>query len=85
MSNFTIKSPHFTSLVFVEEGSVEGQVDFIVKTPCGETQRIAAICGGRLHLFRLDVITASRMGLDLDSGNYPVIDYVDRTAPVITL
>jgi len=78
MSKFTIKpsTPSTPPTLVTLEESLEGQVDIMAHALDGESYRIAAIGDGKLHLFKMDVAVAERVGLVLDDGRYPHITWV---------
>lgn len=76
MSNFTIKSQHHTSIVSLKESVAKGQVDIMVSAPDGLSYRVASVGNGKLNLFRFNTVLAEGIGLELDSGQFPVIGYI---------
>lgn len=76
MSNFTVKSPHFTSVVSLKESLAKGHVDIMVSAPDGRSYRIASIGDGKLKVVHFNSVIAEQIGLILESDNYPTIDWV---------
>lgn len=77
MSNFTIKQSPLQHPVFVTlEETLAGQVDIMVEDVDGLTHRICSLSDGKLCLFRVDGNLAREIGLNLDQGYYPSIEYV---------
>ena len=74
MSNFTIQPPPEPVIVLSLSEDTPGQVDVIARTAKDESWRIASFGNGKLHLFRVNWLIAGKMGLELDSLGYPLID-----------